>query len=48
MGIPGVLKNALDWASRPVKSSVLAAIAVEGFFFSLGYAKLDSIRKIFQ
>ncbi|NJJ37920.1 NADPH-dependent FMN reductase [Paenibacillus apii] len=22
-GIPGVLKNALDWASRPVKSSVL-------------------------
>ncbi|WP_025682345.1 NADPH-dependent FMN reductase [Paenibacillus maysiensis] len=23
MGIPGVLKNALDWASRPSKSSVL-------------------------
>lgn len=23
MGIPGVLKNALDWASRPGKSSVL-------------------------
>lgn len=23
MGIPGVLKNALDWASRPTKSSVL-------------------------
>ncbi|QWU15450.1 NAD(P)H-dependent FMN reductase [Paenibacillus sophorae] len=23
MGIPGVLKNALDWASRPARSSVL-------------------------
>jgi NAD(P)H-dependent FMN reductase len=43
-GIPGVLKNALDWASRPLRRSVLMDRPVQ--FRSNTHRRADRVRDV--
>lgn len=45
-GVPGVLKNALDWLSRPVRASCMANKAV--FFLSQSTGALGGVRAQYQ
>lgn len=45
-GVPGVLKNALDWLSRPVRASCMANKAV--FFLSQSTSVLGGVRAQYQ